>query len=346
VLFTVTLCGGSDESRITRIWVLFFCYVCTTSQVARGLLLLLNHRCLHLDLKATNVMLRHGAGAAPVLIDFGCVKTLPSDDLTYPANVVINPAPWGNADHIAPELHVELARARAMRREALLNFTGQPAFELGVLAYEICLGEHPIDNYPRSILEAEGLTSVGGSGVGLDPAAFAASLPRLPSEYPAELEALCRRLLSLTPADRPHLAEVVATVEALRRPGPLARVTSLASPLAGPGLGLDPSAVHVGVQIAASAGDDAASASASGGIVAASGPGGSGSGDFILEELTILSGLSLAGLPLVEHLNSGGNGMVLAVKCPATHSIYPDKRYALKGLCSFSFFKLQRTVMH
>lgn len=56
-------------------------------------------------------------------------------------------------------------------------------------------------------------------------------------------------------------------------------------------------------------------------------PGADGSFD----EVAILSGLSLAGFPLVQRLDSGGNGMVLAVTCPSTHSMLPDKQYALKG---------------
>jgi hypothetical protein len=52
---------------------------------------------------------------------------------------------WGNFAHIAPEL---LSALRAALGSVRLDFSGQPAFELGVLMFELCTGGLHVLNYP------------------------------------------------------------------------------------------------------------------------------------------------------------------------------------------------------
>ncbi len=88
-----------------------------------------------------------------MLIDFGCSRRLADEDLL----LVVTRAErqrlqlWGNASHIAPELHLELSRANADDSTARLSFKGQSVFELGVLAIEMCAGEHPVQDYPQCL---------------------------------------------------------------------------------------------------------------------------------------------------------------------------------------------------
>ena len=148
------------------------------------------HRFVHLDIKPDNIVLQYGGGAhledpagpcpVAVLVDFGCTRRL---DL---ATMVAELRPevwstqqlWGNALHIAPELHQEYTRVRSIGGNGRFNFTKQPTFELGVLAYEICRGRCPIDGYPTHV------------GYGPD------DIEALEGPYPPEFTDLCARMVS------------------------------------------------------------------------------------------------------------------------------------------------------
>ena len=155
-------------------------------QVGRGLATLAHHRFVHLDIKPDNiVVLCDGPVEDPesypqaVLVDFGLARRLDVEDMvaTLPRAVWSSEQLWGNPAHAAPELQVELKRVRRVGGPARLDLSKQPVFELGVLAYELCAGEHPVPGYP-TVLEY-GLEDLG----------------EVPAVYPEELVALCRSMV-------------------------------------------------------------------------------------------------------------------------------------------------------
>jgi hypothetical protein len=138
------------------------------------------HDLFHLDVKLDNVGVRDRvdptAYPVAVLMDFGCVRRALASQ-GYTQRVGQDVQPWGNPAHVAPELQLALKRARREGTPADLNFSKQPAFELGVLAFEVCAGEHPLAAYPAQLR----YTLSDG--------------PSLPAEYSSELSALCRSLV-------------------------------------------------------------------------------------------------------------------------------------------------------
>ena len=111
--------------------------------------------------------------------------------------------PWGNPDHIAPELLREVEAARIEHRDAHLNFSHQPVYELGVLAFEVLAEDVPTAAH---VLDQEW-----------------SHVPPLHEYYPKDLRDLCARMVSRNPADRPDMVDVVATLQLLlaaTRPGP------------------------------------------------------------------------------------------------------------------------------
>jgi serine/threonine protein kinase len=114
-----------------------------------------------------------------VLVDFGLARRLAMEDMV----AILPPAAWsseqlwGNPAHAAPELQLELKRVGRVGGPARLDYSKQPVFELGVLAYELCAGEHPVPGYP-TVLE-----------YGPE------ELEEVPAVYPGELAALCRSMV-------------------------------------------------------------------------------------------------------------------------------------------------------
>jgi hypothetical protein len=113
-------------------------------------------------MKLNNVMVREGTIPVPVLVDFGSVQRLPQGTSWSMSLPLYTPAPWGNSNHVAPELYAEFALAKAGGRAAVLDFSKQPVFELGVLAYEILCGAHPVDGYPHVALASCASGARGG----------------------------------------------------------------------------------------------------------------------------------------------------------------------------------------
>jgi hypothetical protein len=165
-------------------------------------------------------MVRDGAEPVPVIVDFGSIQRLSSGTdwaLTLPT-VFGAVAPWGNRNHVAPELLAEFALAKAEGRPASLRFDKQPVFELGVLAFEILGGLHPIDGYPHVAVDW---------ALAAPPSGGAYTIQDLPAVYPTTLKGLCRTMVAGDPHARPELAEAVdALVRMLRslRPPPSAGV--------------------------------------------------------------------------------------------------------------------------
>jgi serine/threonine protein kinase len=156
------------------------------AQVARGLCALAQQRFVHLDLKPDNVVLQNVGGDGldaypiPVLVDFGHARQLPDESMVEELSKRdVNNRRWGNTPHIAPELLLEYQRVQVESGPARLDFSKQPVFELGVLAYEICAGEHPFEDYPASLDDGEAFLE----------------LRALQDTYPPEFVDLCRRMV-------------------------------------------------------------------------------------------------------------------------------------------------------
>jgi len=184
------------------------------SQVGSGLRHLDRHRLAHRDLKTDNIMVETRINDSSttheieitrcVLIDFGTSCRL-SDDMK--AIVIAGPgisvaSPWGNASHIAPELHSALGSAMRGRKETRveLDYSRQSVFELGALGFEIVNGCHPVSEYPFSVTSrATGRIEYGDDDIAQ------ISADRLGSEQASML----RRAVSCDASRRPSLDELI-----------------------------------------------------------------------------------------------------------------------------------------
>ncbi len=181
-------------------------------------------------MKTNNIMVREGTIPVPVIVDFGSIQRLPQGVDWSISWSLGAPIPWGNNNHVAPELYAEFFLAKADGRAAALDFSKQPVFELGVLAYEILGGAHPIDGYPH-VAVASPISGAGaGAGVAGGSGLTEYAVMDLPSVYPAALRDLCRRMVARDPRARPELAEAVGALDRVLK--------SLRPPLAAPGGGV------------------------------------------------------------------------------------------------------------
>jgi len=187
------------------------------SQVGSGLRHLDRHRLAHRDVKPDNIMVETRINSSTneieitrcVLIDFGTSCRL--NDQMQDSILVSDTGKllgflWGNQPHIAPELRsaVGSATVTAMRAKketrVELDYSRQSVFELGVLAFEIVNGCHPIEEYSGSILSQ----STGRIEYGDDDIARI-SADRLGSEQASML----RRAVSCDASRRPSLDELI-----------------------------------------------------------------------------------------------------------------------------------------
>jgi serine/threonine protein kinase len=163
-------------------------------EIAEGLAEAHAHAIVHRDLKASNVMVTP-AGRAKIL-DFGLAKTYRGggeQDLSGPGAVL------GTCHAMSPEQ----ARGLAIDHRSDL-------FSLGSLLYEMVTGVSPF----RAETAAETLTRI----CTYEPPAVLDVDPGIPRE----LADLTHRLLSKTPAHRPHSSlDVVAALEQMERAGML-----------------------------------------------------------------------------------------------------------------------------
>jgi len=194
------------------------------SQVGSALLHLERHRVAHRDIKLDNILVelnpdhrREEPTSLPikrcVVSDFGTACTLGPDlkDLMAvgPGGNPLSPM-WGNQAHIAPELHSALNHAILAQRsspkashrlEIEIDFSGQPVFELGVLAFEIVLGTTPIDDYPASVTDrTTGAVRFQDS-----------EIARIPTDrLGVDQASMLRRMVSCDPSRRPSLEAVLS----------------------------------------------------------------------------------------------------------------------------------------
>jgi len=182
------------------------------SQVGSGLRHLDRHRLAHRDIKPDNILVETRINSSTneieitrcVLIDFGTSCRL-SDDMKSILNagpgVILGP-PWGNQSHIAPELHSALGSAMRARSEVRveLDYSRQSVFELGVLAFEIVNGYHPISEYLVSVTSR----STGRIEYGDDDIARIS-----PDRLGSEQASMLRRAVSCDASRRPSLDELI-----------------------------------------------------------------------------------------------------------------------------------------
>jgi len=194
------------------------------SQVGSALLHLERHRVAHRDIKLDNILVelnpdhrREEPTSLPikrcVVSDFGTACTLAPDlkDLMAvgPGGNPLS-SMWGNQAHIAPELHSALNHAILAQRsspkashrlEIEIDFSGQPVFELGVLAFEIVLGTTPIDDYPASVTDrTTGAVRFKDS-----------KIARIPTyRLGVDQASMLRRMVSCDPSRRPSLEAVLS----------------------------------------------------------------------------------------------------------------------------------------
>ena len=183
------------------------------SQVGSGLRHLDAHRLAHRDVKPDNIMVDTRINSSTneieitrcVLIDFGTSCRLNGemkDVVAVSERGRLLGASWGNAEHIAPELHSALGSATRARREVRveLDYSRQSVFELGVLAFEIVNGCHPVEGYPGSVTSrSTGMIEYGDDDIAR------ISADRLGSEQASML----RRAVSCDASRRPSLDELI-----------------------------------------------------------------------------------------------------------------------------------------
>jgi len=183
------------------------------SQVGSALQHLDHNRVAHQDLKLYNIMVetrvvdewpREIEITRCVLIDFGSSCRLSHD---MKSTIVVDGAVvlgnmWGNATHIAPELHSALGSATRAggRQEVELDYSRQSVFELGVLAFEIVNGDLPVSEYPHSITSRSTRTVEYGDD----------DIARIsPDRLGEEQASMLRRAVSCDPSRRPSLDELI-----------------------------------------------------------------------------------------------------------------------------------------
>ena len=150
-------------------------------QVGTGLARAHSRGVIHRDIKPANVLL-DGDGNA-IVTDFGIAKVTTASNLTQTGFTV------GTPSYMSPE--------QCLARE-LTGASDQ--YSLGVVAYEMLVGQPPFTGSPFEIMQAHASTPVPGIR------------DRRP-ECPPELEAAVFRMLAKDPADRfPSVAEAIEAV--------------------------------------------------------------------------------------------------------------------------------------
>jgi hypothetical protein len=168
----VTIPGRLDEARLRA----------ALAQLADGLHALHATGKLHRDIKPSNVMVSREGRV--VILDFGLVAELSS----MSADRTHENAAVGTPMYMSPEQAADLPLDEA-----------SDWYAVGVMMYEVLAGVRPYFGQPMEVLLAK------QREVPPPPSQFAAELPH-------DLEALCMRLLTRDPRQRPKGGEVLAAL--------------------------------------------------------------------------------------------------------------------------------------
>ena len=174
--------------------------------VAAALLFLQQQRVCHRDLKLSNVLWCAETSAA-VLCDFGVAVRV---DARGRCETGRN-GPGGNLSHLAPEVLNAYSRQERAGGRIVLDYAKQPTFALGLLCFEIAVGQHPFGAHPcsggRSVDVAVPALDVGAlAEVGM-PTAFGELLRAMVANDPrarVSLGEAYARLATIAPPRTPH----------------------------------------------------------------------------------------------------------------------------------------------
>ena len=135
----------------------------------------------HLDLKLDNILVSREGQLC--LCDFGCAHQFSGNDflMEYRHGNVVG----GNKAHLAPEI---LTQYNKMKSDPYLqeeiDYSKQEAWAVGVLAYEMAMGRHPLVDYPLGNTSSGGVVTYKHKGI-----------PLLPSNYPNAFRSIVHDLL-------------------------------------------------------------------------------------------------------------------------------------------------------
>jgi serine/threonine protein kinase len=125
------------------------------AQMAAALGHLRSFRYLHLDVKLANFVIREGRVA---LVDMGSAVQAPGGDGdTFVLSIGAEQEVGGNVAHLAPEFLEarRLVLADPHGSEVEVDVTYQAVWELGVLIWEVLIGEHPFNGYPDAFVDGQ-----------------------------------------------------------------------------------------------------------------------------------------------------------------------------------------------
>ena len=106
------------------------------SDIISGLLFLFSHHVVHRDMKLNNLLI-NSAGRI-IITDFGCSTRLLPDGTVYMAQAE---SVGGNVVRMAPE--IRKINTNLLEKAILVDYSKQPCFELGMLAFEIFFADIP-----------------------------------------------------------------------------------------------------------------------------------------------------------------------------------------------------------
>ena len=162
------------------------------------------HIC-HLDLKLSNVLISEDERL--VLCDFGSAIQFADEGccMRWQHGMSVG----GNRAHLAPEVCSSHYRCRTNPKEnKVIDYSKQPSFAVGVLLYEMAVGEHPLPDYPLAWSRDAGQVTFSK-----------ADISSLPACHSSSFCSLVSGLLDPEPSLRTTLHDALELVGSLMRNG-------------------------------------------------------------------------------------------------------------------------------
>ena len=199
---SVTLCDWLAKNRGSSLCnpttLLRFC-----CELLEAVNYLQKHCICHLDLKLENVLVSDSLKMK--LCDFG--SAIQFSDANFNLQFIHGMSIGGNRAHLSPEVLTQYHACRTNPQNKTINYRKQAAFAIGVLQYEIIMGNHPLEDYPLSCMQ-EGIVSYPSSAV-----------PPLSSFYPHQLSQIVSGLLSSDESERLDLFSAMESVKQIASGG-------------------------------------------------------------------------------------------------------------------------------